>query len=91
MLRTYRAAMQNRDVTHDGHSGLAVHLANARQVDTKWRHDDGEPVWRISKDRPGSPDKIDLAMCAALSWEARRDAIAAGEDQAPKRYWAGGI
>jgi hypothetical protein len=32
----------------------------------------------IRKDRPDSPHKMDLAMAAVLSWEARTDAIADG-------------
>jgi len=35
----------------------------------------------LAKDRPDSPRKIDGAMAAVLSWEARSDAIAAGADQ----------
>ncbi len=35
-------------------------------------------MWVIHKDRPDSPQKIDAAVAAVLSWEARTDAIAAG-------------
>jgi len=35
-------------------------------------------MWTIQKDRPHSPNKIDAAMAAVISSEARRDAIAAG-------------
>jgi hypothetical protein len=38
----------------------------------------GKPLWLIRKERSDSPNKIDLAMAAVLSWEARMDAIAAG-------------
>jgi hypothetical protein len=37
----------------------------------------------ISKDRPDSPRKMDLAMAGTLSWEARGDAIAAGATSTP--------
>jgi hypothetical protein len=38
----------------------------------------GRPLWLIAKERGDSPFKIDACMAAALSWEARTDAIAAG-------------
>jgi hypothetical protein len=42
----------------------------------------------ISKDRPDSTRKMDGAMAAVLSWEARNDAIAAGaEGQQDKRVY----
>ncbi|NIP95097.1 MAG: hypothetical protein GWO24_17270 [Akkermansiaceae bacterium] len=43
------------------------------------RDDRGVPLWTIYKEAPDSPHKIDAAMAAILSWEARGDAIASGE------------
>lgn len=86
-LRAYRQAMIDGSVTHDGDPTFAQHIGNARKVgQTGMLDDEGHPLWLIAKDRPDSPDKIDLAMAACLSWEARGDAIAAGvADRQPKR------
>jgi hypothetical protein len=40
------------------------------------RDEQGKPLWLIRKERSDSPQKIDLAMAAVLSWEARTDATA---------------
>jgi hypothetical protein len=40
--------------------------------------DEERPLWTIKKERPDSPNKIDLVMAGCLSWEARGDAIADG-------------
>jgi hypothetical protein len=40
--------------------------------------DDGSFLWVMAKDGANSPRKIDLAMCAVLSWAARGDAIESG-------------
>ena len=85
-LRAYRNAMTDGSVTHDGDPLLAQHIGNARRVSqTGMLDDEGHPLWLIAKDRPDSPDKIDRAMAACLSWEARGDAIAAGALDARKR------
>jgi hypothetical protein len=77
-VRNYRAAQTAGDLTHDGDSVMAAHIANARKFATNVKDDDGRPMWTLSKDRPGSPNKIDAAMAGVLAWEARGDAIAAG-------------
>ncbi|MCH7792932.1 MAG: hypothetical protein IID31_11725 [Planctomycetes bacterium] len=45
--------------------------------------DQGERIWMISKERTDSPHKMDVTMAAILSWEARNDAVAAGDEAAP--------
>lgn len=51
------------------------------------RDDNGDPTWVIGKERADSPQKIDAAMAACLSWEAHTDAIAAGAlDERPSVY-----
>jgi hypothetical protein len=35
-------------------------------------------MWKISKERPDSPHKIDAAIAACLSWAARTDAVSEG-------------
>jgi len=65
-------------VAHDGDSLFAEHIGNAFRQDTNLRADDDTPVWTISKERPGSPRKIDAAMAAVLAWQARTDVVAKG-------------
>jgi hypothetical protein len=72
-------------MTHDGDDLLAEHLGNAVKQWTRIRDvPDGEAdgltdfMWLIRKESPKSRKKIDLAMAACLSWEARGDALRAG-------------
>lgn len=53
------------------------HVGNAYKRETGFR-DDGGNLWIVEKDRPASPNKIDSVVAAALSWEARKDALTAG-------------
>jgi hypothetical protein len=41
-------------------------------------------MFTLGKEFPDSPRKVDTALAAVLSWEARGDAIAAGENK-PRR------
>jgi phage terminase large subunit-like protein len=65
-------------VMHDGDSKLAEHVGNSVRMDVNIRGDDDVPLWVITKERRGSPLKIDAAMAAVLAWQARNDAIAKG-------------
>lgn len=78
-LEGYVSAMREGLISHSGHQGLTRHLGNARRREIEHQRDEmNRPFWLIQKERPDSPHKIDLAMAAVLSWEARRDAIEAG-------------
>lgn len=77
-LEAYQTAMQEGTLSHDGDARLLRHVSNAYRADTPMKDEQGKPLWLIQKERPDSPNKIDLAMCAVLSWEARNDAIADG-------------
>lgn len=77
-LEGFHTAISDGSLSHDGHEALARHIGNAQRHDLNQRDDLGRPLWLIRKERPDSPHKIDLAMAAVLSWEARNDAIAAG-------------
>jgi len=57
---------------------LCRHVANAHKAEINSRDEQGKRLWKIQKDAKDSPNKIDVAMAAVLSWEARNDAIAAG-------------
>lgn len=65
-------------LTHDGNEALTRHVSNAYRMYLKTRDERGEFEWVIQKERPDSALKIDAAMAAILSWEVRRDAVAAG-------------
>ena len=75
-LLDYRTAITAGEVTHNGDPRFAEHMGNARKHMQSFVDDNGERMWTISKDRQGSPFKIDAAMAGCLSWRARLEAIA---------------
>jgi hypothetical protein len=77
-LENFHTAIQEGQIHHDGDKRQTRHLANSRRYDIPQLDDEGRRLWLIRKERPDSPHKIDLAMAAILSWEARTDALAAG-------------
>lgn len=83
-VRNYRTALEAGDVSHDGDGVFARHVGNARRLLLNVKDDEGRPLYTLSKDRKNSPNKIDAAMAAVLSWEARGDAIAAGVLEEPE-------
>jgi phage terminase large subunit-like protein len=71
--------IRNGEMSHDGDSRLARHIANAHKLYVRLRVDDGEQrPFVIQKDRPHSPRKIDGAVAGVLADAARNDALAAG-------------
>jgi len=78
ILREYRNDMRSGVMSHDGSEDLIRHVGNSIRKPTNMRDDDGLFLWLIGKDSAKSANKIDLAICAALSWRARGDAINAG-------------
>jgi phage terminase large subunit-like protein len=77
-LENFTTAMREKSIRHSGDPKLRRHIGNARRSDLNWHDELGKPLWLIQKERPDSPHKIDGAMAAVLSHEARTDAIAAG-------------
>lgn len=77
-LAQYRVAIETAALSHDGDPRLVASIANAVKHMLNIRDDDDELMWVIQKERPDSPLKIDAAVAAALSWQARQDAIALG-------------
>jgi phage terminase large subunit-like protein len=77
-LKAYVTAMKEGVWHYDGDETFRSHLANARKASIPILDEDGQNMWLIRKERPDSPLKIDCAMAGCLSWEAYRDAIAAG-------------
>ena len=76
-LESWDTATKEGLLSHDGDKRLERHVGNARRSNLPQRDEQGKALWLIQKERHDSPHKIDLAMAAVLSWEARNDAIAA--------------
>jgi phage terminase large subunit-like protein len=91
-LENFDSALKEGKLAHDGDARLVRHVGNAKREELKgWRDDQGKALWLIRKERSDSPQKIDLAMAAVLSWEARTDAIAAGALLGPSIYLERGV
>jgi hypothetical protein len=78
MVRRFAGAVQSGDITHDGDIALTRHVGNARRRTVTAKDEEGREMYVIQKESPNSDNKIDGAAAAALAWEARGDAIAAG-------------
>lgn len=76
--RHFAQAISLGELSNNGDPTHSRHIANARRRRSTVTDDDHRFMWSISKDRPGSPRKIDAAMASILSREARADAIEAG-------------
>jgi hypothetical protein len=96
-VRNYEQAVASGDVHHDGDPVFARHIANARKRKLTVLDDRERQMHTLTKDSIRSPRKIDAAMAAILSWEARADCIAMGavdldpggprpSKPSPKRY-----
>lgn len=83
-LENFSTAIAEKSLSHSGDANLMKHIANAHRHDLPQRDEAGKPLWLIRKERSDSPHKIDLAMAAVLSWEARTDAITSGVNQRQK-------
>jgi phage terminase large subunit-like protein len=83
-LEGFDTAIKEGMLSHDGSRDLDRHLGNSKRREIPERDEQGKALWLIQKERPDSPHKIDLAMAAVLSWEARTDAIAAGAQKQPQ-------
>ncbi len=83
-LEGFTSAIKEGSIAHDGGKDLTRHLGNSRREDLQQRDEQGKALYLIRKDRPDSTQKIDAAMAAVLSWEARNDAIAAGALNVPE-------
>lgn len=90
-IRAFASAIQGGELHHDGHPLFARHIGNACRRTLSLVDDKGEKLWVIQKERPDSPFKIDLAMAACLSWEARNDALAKGATGRKSVYESRGL
>jgi phage terminase large subunit-like protein len=80
-IRSFDTAVTSGELRHDGNPHFTRHIGNAVRRVLNLRDEEGHPLWTIYKERSDSPHKIDAAMAAILSWEARCDALAAGAGQ----------
>lgn len=85
-IRAYREAITAGEVHwsegDSQHDELARHIAAAGRKNVNVTDADGQRLFVLDKIHPDR--KFDAAMAALLSWEARRDAIAAGVSTVPK-------
>jgi hypothetical protein len=77
-VRSYATALTDGSLSHDGSEVFARHIGNAQRRPLNERDDKGVNLWTVQKETPDSPRKIDAAVAAVLSWEARTDAISSG-------------
>lgn len=90
-LESFDSAIKGGLISHDGDKDYIRHLGNARKQELPMRDETGKAMWLIRKERPDSPQKIDIGMAGVLSWEARNDAIAAGVKPVGSVYMLRGI
>ena len=86
--RSFATAIDAGEIMHDGNADLDRHVANAHKRPLLIRDEQGRALWTIQKERPDSPQKIDLCMAAILSWVARQDALAAGAGRQAETNYA---
>lgn len=84
-LRAWKSAMTSGELSHcpADHPFCALfseHVSNAIRRETGYRDDEGQ-LWTVEKET--QLKKIDSVPAAALSWEARLDAITAGALNTP--------
>jgi phage terminase large subunit-like protein len=72
-VERFRTDVTARTLHYAGSEVLTRHVLNAQVKEAR-----GGGYW-LSKERPGSPQRIDAAIAAVLAYEARADALAAGE------------
>ena len=77
-IKGFDNAIKAREIGNDGNENLARHIGNAVKKNLNLVDEDGSPLWVIYKERADSPFKIDAAMAAILSWQARCDALTSG-------------
>lgn len=90
MCRFYAQAIVTGSVYGNGDSVLGDHIGHAVKHEVKLVDDEGKPLWGVKKEKPDSPKKIDLAMCGAMSWQARTDALKSGwapPEDVDSRMW----
>ena len=72
-VERFRTDVTAHKLHYAGSEVLTRHVLNAQVKEAR-----GGGYW-LSKERPGSPHRIDAAIAAVLAYEARADALASGE------------
>lgn len=80
-VRRWVQAVHAHDQSHNGDPDLTRHVRQAHKLMVNAHDDDHRPMFVLAKERHDSPEKMDGAAAAVISWEARGDAIAAGAPQ----------
>lgn len=92
VIKAFETAVRTGDLGHEASEVFARHIRNCVKREAGIKDEDGEPLYSISKAGKNSPDKIDVAMAALLSWEARTLAVAAGvKPRGPSVYKTRGL
>ena len=86
-IKSFNNAVKSGELSHDGNPHLTRHIGNACRRKVPLHDDQGVQMWTIYKEQPESPHKIDGAMAAILSWEARCDALAAGAGKSQRSIY----
>lgn len=77
-VRNYTDALGAGEVGHNGDPDFVAHVRHARKEKLNVFDDKHRQMHTLAKDRSDSPRKIDAAMAAVISWEARGDCISEG-------------
>lgn len=83
-LRAYSEAINLGEVGHDNNQALIDHIAASGKNLLNRYDDEGKQKYRLAKRQRDK--KIDAAMAAVLSWQARLDALSEGAQEEEERY-----
>lgn len=83
-LRAYDEAINMGEVGHDNNQALIDHIAASGKNLLNRYDDEGKQKYRLAKRQRDK--KIDAAMAAVLSWQARLDALAEGAQEEEEKY-----
>lgn len=78
-IRSFRDALVQGEIKHNGSSVLGRHMLNAR------RRAKSRQGYLLYKEHPESAQKIDAAYASIMAYQAMLDAVGAGQDRAVKR------
>lgn len=78
-VRAYANALVDGQLRHDGHVAFSRHIGNAQKRLLNYNDEQGHALYVLTKATPQSPAKIDAAVAAVLSWQARTDVLASGK------------
>ena len=88
-VRAYSTAIADGTLSHGGDRRFSAAIGNAIRRVLLVRDAEGQQLHAIQKESQHSRLKVDPAVAAVLSWQARTDAIAAGAAVSPSRDFSG--